>query len=197
MERFNLIQVYEKAFGTQLIRMALTNSPVTVFPTAGFGPIKTITDAAESGAMFAQRYNMFGNPFFMPCKIDDFQLPNEPLIEISGSKTIIKTPIDGNEGTFKEHFTKGDYVITIRGICVNEDDTDDYPEEQVRGIRDIIEKQEHVSVTNRLLSFFNIDHLAIESFRFPAVEGAPGMQPYELSCLSDRFMSLELLEGTI
>jgi|ERR1017187_2546136 hypothetical protein len=159
--------------------------------------IPTIDDTGIVNTDFNKSSSELGTPYFMPCKLDDFQLPNEPLIEIRGMNNIIKTPIDGNEGTFKEKWSLGDYVVRIRGIAMLETNSDAYPEAQIRAIRALIEKQEDVKVVNNLCAYFGIYNLAIENWDFPALEGAPGMQPYELHCLSDSFFDLTLLERTI
>ncbi len=194
-EKIDILDAYFKAFGAKH-HPSLGYRPVTVWHLPNFIPIKTIKSASPDGS-FIDNMSMLGTPYFMPLKLDGKQMPNEPIIELSGGKSIIKTPIDGNEGTFKESYSLGDYHITIRGICVNEGITDEYPHRQVRMIRDIIEKKVHISCVCKLLGYFNIKHLAIEDFKFPAIEGCPSMQPYELTCLSDKFFDLELLEGTV
>ena len=81
------------------------------------------------------------------CDLDGYRLPNEPIVEINGSKTIIKTPIDGQDGTFKELYSKNDWDITIRGIAVNEDEeSDDYPEEIVSKLYQLDAKKISVPV---------------------------------------------------
>lgn len=135
---------------------------------------------------------LLGAPIMLPCDLDDVRLPNEPLIDIAGEKLIVKTQIDGNSGTFKELYATGDWQVTIRGICVDEENPDDYPEDQVRAIRNIIERQTHVRVVNRLTALFGIEYLAIENYSMPAEEGRIGMQRYELRCLSDKEFPLRL-----
>jgi len=139
--------------------------------------------------------SLLGTPLFMPCKIDDFQMPNEPLIEINGSKNIVKTPVDGNKGTFKEMFALNDYAIVIRGIAVQEDGTDNYPDEQIRRIRTLCEKESQSRIVCDLLSYFEINSIVIESYSIPAIEGAQMFQPYQLNCLSDKVFDLELKNG--
>lgn len=147
------------------------------------------------GGQDPERFGQLGAPIHLPCRLGGYDLPNEPLIDIAGERIIIKTPIDGNDGTFKELYSAGDLVVTIRGIAVDESDPDSYPEEQVRSIRNVIETRRHVAIVNRLTSLWNIEHVAIESFTFGAVEGELGMQKYEIRCTSDREFALNLREG--
>jgi hypothetical protein len=134
-----------------------------------------------------------GTPFFMPVELDGWKLPNEPLIEISGSKTLIKTQLDNNKGTFKELFAINDYQVIIRGFCV-EDNSDNYPEAQVRRLKNLCEKRSSIIIVNKLTGYFSIDKIVIESYNFPAIEGYQNLQPYELMCWSDKDFSLDLIE---
>jgi hypothetical protein len=151
---------------------------------------------------FIQKSSMLGTPIIMPVKIQIsaagqelqmYDLPDEPVVEIKSSKKIVETEIDGQDGTFKELYSLGDYSITIRGIITNTDFNDDsYPEDVVRSLRTIYELKHHVKVSCPLFSLFNIEYLALTSFDLPYVEGSVGMQPYEFMALSDKDFKLEL-----
>lgn len=196
MAKISLLDVYQQAFGYRAIPAVGLQTTAQVPASSKLDEISVSkTYNEDESGQFTRSSSTMGVPFFMPIKIDGFQLPNEPIVTIRGNKTIIKTPIDGNEGTFKQHYALGDYLITIKGICILDEDSEEYPEEQVRALRKIIEKRNGLDVVCRLLSIWNVNHLAIEGFDFPAIEGAPGMQPYELTCSSDKYFDLELLEG--
>jgi Domain of unknown function (DUF6046) len=181
MALINLIQLYQQAFGGQ-----------------SFG-LNTIPRVAKNGlgSLELFQFNIdkvsnLGTPIFMPCKLGGFTLPNEPLIEIEGSKNIVKTAIDGMDGTFKELYAMNDYRITIRGIAIDENNPDEYPQTIVRQIRRLCESKKSVEVSNLLCSYFDISYLSIEDFKFPALEGYQGVQPYEITCSSDKLFELEI-----
>jgi hypothetical protein len=185
MATVNLRQLYAATFGfVALPYTALdTNAPVSQAD-----PFERLS----VGGTPPERTGLLGTPIHLPCELGGFMLPNEPMIDIAGEKLIVKTPIDGNDGTFKELYSTGDMQVTIRGICVDQGDPDSYPEDQVRRLRNVIEQKKHVRVVNRLTSLWNIEFLAIESYSFPAVPGELGMQGYELRCTSDREFQLNL-----
>jgi hypothetical protein len=199
MDKGTTLNALQLAFGYKAVPYFGLNVIANVPPESAYAGIATVSEPGANSVGFPKPLSLLGTAFFMPCKLDGIQLPNEPIIEISGSKTIIKTPIDGKEGTFKEHFAMNDYAVTIRGVAVNENNSDDYPELQVRQLRTIFEKRNSVEVVCKLLSMFNIKNLAIVDFNAPPIEGAPGMQPYEFICLSDQLsdLDLDLLEGSI
>jgi len=152
-------------------------------------------DAQEDNAPRAEESGVLGVPIHMPCKLGDYRLPNEPLIELSTQRRIVMTDIDGNDGSFKELYSNGDYQVTIRGVLIDDEDPEAYPEDQVRALRNVLEERKHVAIANRLTAMFNIEHVAIESYSFPAGPGELGMQPYEIRALSDREFALNLRES--
>lgn len=198
----NILDIFRKAFGTAY-------SPVGTIahvPKLGQhawileqGLTAQITEGVDFDSQTLQDVegdstSLLGTHIFLPCKLNDYMLPNEPLISISGKNRIVKTEIDGNEGTFKEKFSRDDYSILIRGVAINEQNPDEYPTDIVRKLRQLCEETE-VSVVNRLLGHFNVNQLVIESYNFPSVEGMIGVQPYEFKCLSDKTFELELIDG--
>lgn len=185
--RVNLLDIYAKAFG-------YVGKPWATANLNSYIPFGSLFDKQEVPSFQVKQATLLGTALFMPCKLDGFQLPNEPIIEVSGGKRVIKTVIDGSDGTFKEQHSMDDYSVIIRGIAVSQD-SDEYPEKDVRKIRQLCEKKGNVTAVCQLLTFFGIDKLVIESFSFPAIEGAPGMQPYELTCISDKEFDIELKKG--
>lgn len=137
----------------------------------------------------------YGTPYFQRTKINGAYLPNEPLVSIIGGKQIVKTLLDGRDGTFKENMALDDYKITIRGICVDEDNPEEYPEDQVRQIRQVYEEKEAVDVVNDLLTLFGINSMVVDTLEIEAIAGSNGMQAYIINCLSDKEFDLELKDA--
>jgi hypothetical protein len=185
MAKLNLIEAYRQVFGYKAVTFYPLDTTVRVE--------KAATEKFSKDASSAFNETSFlGTPFFMRTSLDGFKLPNEPIVEISLTKNIIKTPIDGNNGTFKELYSNGDYMITLKGLAINDAEPDNYPEEIVRKLRSIVEKNQSVSITNDLLTFFGVDLVAIESASFGVLEGFPGVQPYEFHFSSDKEFDIEL-----
>lgn len=177
---FNLLDEISKAFGIR---------PVDTFSNF---------DTADENV---DQLSLLGTPIFMPCtlsyqdasgKTKRIQLPNEPILEISFQKEIIKTVIDSQKGSFKELFAYGDYAVTIRGVIVPEDDTDDYPEELVRQLHELEQLKTAIEIDCKITTIFGIDKIVIESGNIPGGEGFHALQPYQLNCLSDFTFDIEL-----
>jgi len=141
-------------------------------------------------------------PLLMPLSIqispkgeplEYYNLPNEPIVEIRSSKKIVETEIDGQDGVFKELYSLGDYIITIRGVAVNEDYTkEEYPEDIVRKLREIYELKHHLEVSSPILSLFNIKFITLKDFSLIPQPGEISMAPYEFSAVSDKEYALTL-----
>ncbi len=181
MNNINLIELYQQVFGYTGIRKLI---PVNTLDTVEHHTADMADDYKIPAGKFDERSGSLGTPYFMPTKLDDLWLPNEPLVTINGQNTIVKTVLVGIKGTVKELIGSDDYSIKIQGIIINEKD-DDYPETELRALRTILEKRDSVKVFNRLLTFFGIDQVAIEGYSFPGIEGYQHMQPYEITCISD------------
>ncbi|WBO85230.1 DUF6046 domain-containing protein [Hymenobacter yonginensis] len=141
-------------------------------------------DAATIARQSAAPAHYLGTPIFMPVTLDGFTLPFEPLVEISVSKSIVRTPLAGYDGTVKENMGLDDYAIAIRGVVLNED-SDDYPETQVLQLRNLFKKKQSLDIVCPLLGLFNITRIALENLRLPAEEGVLHYQPYKFTGYSD------------
>lgn len=182
---FDLLDLYQKRFGFVALPRQMNDLSVMVPEPFPVGPL-------PSGQITVDTYGLLGVPLMMPIKIDEVQLPNEPLISISGGKNIVSHEINGVDGTFKEEWTLRDYEITIRGIAVDDGDPDNLPENIIRQLRTLCEKKKSRTITSRITSIFNISLISIESWEFPDSMGAIGQQSYIIKGRSDREFELEL-----
>lgn len=167
MPTFDLIALYQMAFGKFTIAME------------GEGNI----DVYSSND--AYKKSIMGTKIFFPLSLDGYDMPNEPMISVTGNKVVVKTVLAGVQGTVKEEISVDDYQVTIEGIAIN-DDSDDYPEEIVQKIINICEKPGRIKVVSDLMKLFNVQWLVIESYNFQGIEGHQNCQSYTLNCVSDR-----------
>lgn len=197
VKKYDLVGLYERAFGVKAVRPNI-NAQIIGEHIASRA-LKTLrTDFVSTKDYEGFEPAMMGHLLFMPCELDapptlgKFKLPNEPIVELKGGKRIVKTEIDGMDGTFKELFSLDDYQITIRGLIVQEDGTNNYPQGDVMRLRDYCEVEHEVGINCASTNYFNVTQMVIESWDFPAMEGFPGVQPYILNCLSDKDFKLIL-----
>jgi hypothetical protein len=120
-----------------------------------------------------------------------YTLPDWPLFDITGQRNIIKTPMQGKDGTVKEYISDDDYLITIRGFLINYD-SPGYPEQQLQELMQVINAKVAIGITSQVFNLLDIHNIVIERWSFPAVEGYENMQPFELECTSDQPVELEI-----
>ena len=146
-------------------------------------------------------HNLYGRPIVMPVSIGGIVLGSgeaghislQPLVVIECVKRIVKTAIAGGSypGTVKEFINFDDYKVRIYGVVVNPNQKE-YPSDQVQVLKDLWlrnEALEFVSqITDRLFT-----HVVIENMRLDELKRSPGIQAYELQCVSDGVQVVEQL----
>lgn len=137
---------------------------------------------------------LLGKKYFLSLSLKDskgevYTLPNEPLISLDLVKTIVETPTVGKyrKGTVKEYITTEDYQISIRGVCVNAENKEEYPAEQVAELNRLFEKNEALEVvSNPFFELFNIRKIVLTDISFDEMVGQSYLQKYVLSAISDQ-----------
>lgn len=135
-----------------------------------------------------------GRQIFMPMQLGGVLLPNEPSIAVSSRKNIVETALAGStrRGTVKELISIEDWQITIRGIAINFESKLIYPEDQVKSLRDLYERNEALEVKCALTNLLGIYRLVITGFELPEMIGIQHAQAYQFTCVSDEDFLLEL-----
>lgn len=105
------------------------------------------------------------------------------LITVSQTKNIIKTAIQGVNGTVKEYISDGDYQISITGAFFGREN--EYPEDDVLLLLDYLKQHNALRVQSEFLQLFDIDDIVVENYRFDAKEGMNNAQFFEISAISE------------
>ena len=133
-----------------------------------------------------------GAKYFMTLKVAhkgvEYLFPNEPIVSIGMSKTIVKTATVGRDRkrSVKEFITINDETITIKGVCIDQFDPEVYPADQVKMINDLFEINAAVDVVdNAFFELFGIRSIVIEDLQWDEMIGESGMQTYSIRALGD------------
>lgn len=192
--KYDLNQIYHQVFG--YVRPPYPTLAIKS-GTVGYNPVGTVR-ALRGVFNFSSG---LGTAFTMPTKLNDFQLPNEPTIRITGSKNIIETKLTRldpvglvNKQNVLEEINLNNFRIMIQGIMINEDDPEDYPETQMRELRDILLTSGSVRIENALCSMWGISQVAFQDWDFKEVKGNIAVQAYSLVAYSDEFIDLEVAQ---
>lgn len=153
------------------------------FPNAGSAERPGELEAINDGL----NHNGPNGVYYMtPTSINGWQLPLEPYLSISASKRIVKTSLAGNtrRGSVKEIINTDDYVITLRGVLLNEV-SDNYPFDEVERLKDLFEVNQAVPIINAITKTLAIENVVLTGWKIPEMIGIPNAQAYEINMISD------------
>jgi hypothetical protein len=106
------------------------------------------------------------------------------LIDVTQTKNIVTTPIQGRNGTVKEYISDGDYAINIKGVLVG-NGNEVRPEDKLGVLLGFCQAPVPINVASNILASFGIYTIVIDSYTFNQMEGQRNVIPFELNCLSE------------
>lgn len=138
--------------------------------------------------MPAGRTSMLGKAVFCDMQL---QLPDGGFIyldvvlsDVSRTKNIVKTSVNGSSSTVKEYISSGDFSIKVRGVLYS-NVVGDYPKAQVASLESIFARNEAIPVTSEYLRQYGIFFIVIEDYSWPQRNGFQHMQLFEFTAVSD------------
>lgn len=123
------------------------------------------------------------------------------LFDVTIEKNIVRTPINGRNGTIKQFISMGDYAINCQGIIIGESDavnsgfdvsrTDLVPEAEIRKLNEILNVPQEIEVVSEFLDFFDISTVVIQGGNFSQREGFRDSIYFSMGMLSDTPIELK------
>jgi hypothetical protein len=123
------------------------------------------------------------------------------LFDINIEKVIVRTPINGRDGTVKQYISLGDYAISCQGIIIGESDatnagfdmteTNVVPEAEIRKLNEIMKVPQEIEVVSEFLDFFGVSTVVIEGASFGQREGFRDSVFFSCGMLSDTPIELK------
>jgi hypothetical protein len=155
---------------------------------------------ARNGRVFS---GLYGRPVVMSVSIGgiilgsgkDKHISMQPLVVTECVKRIVKTPVAGGSypGTVKEFINFDDYKVRIYGVVVSPNQKE-YPSNQVQVLKDLWLRNEALEFVSEITDGL-FTHVVIENMRFDELRRSPGVQAYELQCVSDGVQEVEFLRN--
>lgn len=123
------------------------------------------------------------------------------VVRISGSSTVVRTPLAERIGSVKEQYNVEDYKISIKGFFIDKDQRL-WPEKDLEALKKIHEFRKAFKITNALTDIF-LSHsslpaieqkrVIITAFDLPEVEGGRNhVRPFSMTLESDCVFTLEV-----
>lgn len=202
--RYNLSELFSKAFGInspifiteqidQTRQNGLDYSGITYLPDYYKSDVKSMLGTYVIGLL---KFKTGNYPIYTPngaiatIPFEQLILPASTLFSFRRAKNITKTNLLGNNGTIKEIFGFDDWIIDVKGLCLDNDKFS--AREQLQQIELWEEIAGSIAVGGDLLSSKKIQSVVIEDYRQEAVQGSPGVIPFSMTLCSDEAVELIL-----
>lgn len=112
------------------------------------------------------------------------------LCSVDRPSIIVKTQIQGRNGTVKEYISKDDFQISINGIIAGENGQ--YPEAAALAIQRMCEAPVPIPVVSRFLNGIGIYNIVVEGYSLPQVAGGISRQDFTITAISDEPLELQI-----
>jgi len=120
-----------------------------------------------------------------------YTFPDWPMFDISASWLIKKENTQGGTGTVKEYIQQDDYKITIRGFLINYA-SQDYPTQLVKDFWKWVGCGKSMAIVSPVINLLGISAIVVEDVKLVGVEGYMNIQPFEIECVSDTPVILQI-----
>lgn len=115
--------------------------------------------------------------------INDLILPIA-LITINQERNIVRTNVQGRNGSVKEYVSDGDYQISIKGVIVGENPNKP-PVEDLKKLDSYCKSPFSLDVISNVLDYFKIYTVVISGYNYEQREGMRNVFDFNLNCYSD------------
>lgn len=105
------------------------------------------------------------------------------IMTIEKTARIIKTEIQGRDGTVKEYIGKDDSKITIQGVITGDNGV--YPKTAVNALMQWWDAPVTKSITCPFAQNLGITNIVAEDISIPQVSGGYSFQQFTINCISD------------
>ena len=112
------------------------------------------------------------------------------LCTVSQAKKIIKTEIQGFNGTVKEYIGMDDYEVSINGIIAGANGV--YPMENVLELKRMLDAPVPIPVTSNFLNNLDIFNIVVADYTLPQEAGGYSTQNFSISAISDTPLELQI-----
>lgn len=112
------------------------------------------------------------------------------LLTVSFAARIVKTEIQGRDGTVKEYIGQDDAKVSVNGIITGFNGH--YPAYEVGLLNEWRRAPVSKSVVSAYLQNLGINNLVVESFDLPQIAGGYSYQTFSMECISDAPVELKI-----
>jgi hypothetical protein len=113
------------------------------------------------------------------------------LCTVTQAKKIIKTEIQGRDGTVKEYIGMDDYQVNINGIIAGENRV--YPKSIVLQLKAVLDAPVSIPIYSDFLNNLGIFSVVVNDYTLPQVAGGYSKQDFSINAISDAPIEISYL----
>lgn len=203
--RYNVSQLFQLAFGINMpiyITQPMLNTPPVNINYVGINTLPEYynNDTTQSWMgtpiMFQaslkkgsyKRYKMNGE--LERVQLDNFALPPATMFSFRRAKNINRTNVLGSNGTVKEIFGYDDWIIDVKGLCL--DEPEQSAQEQFAKLLDWENLADAIGVSGSQFSIRGIQSVCISEWSENIPQGQPGVISFQMTMIGDDPMEFGL-----
>ena len=195
--RYTVSEIFRKAFGINIPFYITEDFRRNAPQNLSFDGIETLPDYYEPtattwmgtpvlfGATFKggiyQRYNLRGE--IVDVELPDLVLPPATMFQFRRAKNITRTNILGSNGTVKEIFGFDDWIIDVRGFCLDEPNRS--AQSQLKDLLAYESLADAVEVLGSQFGDRNIQRVCINEWSDNIPQGTQGAIAFQFQLISD------------
>jgi hypothetical protein len=186
----NLLQQLQETYGVRV------ESPNVLLNQQIFGDRKRPDVPALKESEFIEfKSRRFSTPvyelmtIYTPDQSRVFQFPEAVIVDMLDSpKIVLRTNIQGRDGSVKEIINNDDDKIVIMGVLIS--DTYDFPDRMLKELKNLVKYNGHVIVDDLYLNSNGIDQLVLTDLQYQRKKGMPNTLFFKLEAFSDEPVEL-------
>lgn len=115
------------------------------------------------------------------------------LFSVNQTKNVVRTNINGRDGTIKEYIGLGDYVINIKGVICGANGV--YPVDEVNSLTEFLRYDQSIPIKSKFLNeVFDIYEIVVLDYDVNQDEGGQSYQKFEINCVSEKPVEILIQE---
>ena len=120
----------------------------------------------------------------------DFRI-DDCLIQVTQSKKIITTEIQGRDGTVKEYIGMDDFQVQIVGRLNGAYGVN--PKSETKTLKTILDAGQPLAITNWWLQNLGINNIVVVNYNFAQTEGEYSTQYFTINAISDNVVEARII----
>lgn len=196
--RFEVSKLFQLAFGINspifITEPLLKNTPATI----SYSDIQTLPEYEDSNAtswmgtpilfgvkLVGGKYKRYqGSGKLEEVEMRDLTLPPATMFSFRRAKNITRTNVLGSNGTVKEIFGFDDWIIDVKGLCLDEPNRS--AKEQLDQLLLWEKLADAIEVSGSLFSRVDLKRICISEFSYEIPQGSPGTIAFQMQFYGDQ-----------